>query len=70
MLLVSDTGSPGVDQLVVTTGLRGLTAMEIKIQGSQTGPSFRCVHGGALLNPLQALVQICSSFITNQVRSL
>ena len=42
MLLVSDTGSPGLDQLVVTTGLRGLTAMEIKFKGSQTGPSFRC----------------------------
>ena len=31
MLLVSDTGSPGPDQLVVTTGLRGLTALEVKV---------------------------------------
>ena len=60
MLLVSDTGSPGVDQLVVTTGLRGLTAMEIKFKGPKQD-LHSGVHGGALLNPLQALVQICSS---------
>ncbi len=60
LLLVSDTGSPGPDQLVITTGLRGLTALEVKF----TGPSkdlHSGVHGGALLNPLQALVQICST---------
>ena len=60
LLLVSDTGSPGVDQLVVTTGLRGLTAMEIKFKGPKQD-LHSGVHGGALLNPLQALVQICSS---------
>ena len=60
MLLVSDTGSPGPEQLVVTTGLRGLCALEVKIYGpSQDLHSG--VHGGALLNPLQALVSICSS---------
>ena len=60
MLLVSDTGSPGVDQLVVTTGLRGLTAMEVKLKGPKQD-LHSGVHGGALLNPLQALVQICST---------
>ena len=35
MLLVSDTGSPGVDQLVITTGLIGLTAMEVKLTDLQ-----------------------------------
>lgn len=60
LLLVSDTGSPGPDQLVVTTGLRGLCALEVKIFGpSQDLHSG--VHGGALLNPLQALSRICSS---------
>jgi len=60
MLLVSDTGSPGPEQLVVTTGLRGLCALEVKIYGpSQDLHSG--VHGGALLNPLQALVSVCSS---------
>jgi len=60
LLLVSDTGSPGPEQLVVTTGLRGLCALEVKIFGpSQDLHSG--VHGGALLNPLQALSRICSS---------
>ena len=60
LLLVSDTGSPGGDQLVVTTGLRGLTAMEVKLKGPKQD-LHSGVHGGALLNPLQALVQICST---------
>ncbi|MFL2913070.1 MAG: M20/M25/M40 family metallo-hydrolase [Opitutales bacterium] len=60
LLLVSDTGSPGPDQLVVTTGLRGLTALEVKIFGPKQD-LHSGVHGGALLNPLQALMHICSS---------
>ena len=60
MLLVSDTGSPGPDQLVVTTGLRGLTALEVKLVGPKQD-LHSGVHGGAILNPLQSLVQICSS---------
>lgn len=60
MVLVSDTGSPSPEQLVVTTGLRGLTAMEVRL----TGPKqdlHSGVHGGALLNPLQALSELCAS---------
>ena len=60
LLLVSDTGSPSPDQLVVTTGLRGLTAMEVKIFGPKQD-LHSGVHGGALLNPLQALMHACSS---------
>jgi acetylornithine deacetylase/succinyl-diaminopimelate desuccinylase-like protein len=60
LLLVSDTGSPGPGQLVVTTGLRGLAAMELKVLGP--GQDLHSgVHGGALLNPLQALMGICAS---------
>ncbi len=60
MLLISDTGSPSPDQLVVTTGLRGLTALEIEIKGPKQD-LHSGVHGGALLNPLQAIMRICSS---------
>lgn len=60
LLLVSDTGSPGPDQLVVTTGLRGLAAMEVKIFGPRQD-LHSGVHGGALLNPLQALMRACAS---------
>jgi len=65
LLLVSDTGSPGPEQLAITTGLRGLAAMEIKL----TGPGqdlHSGVHGGAILNPLQALVKICASLHDDQ----
>ncbi|MFP6886723.1 MAG: M20/M25/M40 family metallo-hydrolase, partial [Opitutales bacterium] len=60
MVLVSDTGSPSPEQLAITTGLRGLTALEVKL----VGPSqdlHSGVHGGAILNPLQALAEICAS---------
>ena len=60
LLLVSDTGSPGPEQLAVTTGLRGLTAMEVKIFGPKQD-LHSGVHGGAIMNPLQALMKICSS---------
>ena len=60
LLLVSDTGSPGPDQLVVTTGLRGLAAMEVKVFGPRQD-LHSGVHGGALLNPLQAIMKICAS---------
>ena len=60
LLLVSDTGSPGSEQLAVTTGLRGLTALELRVFGPKQD-LHSGVHGGALLNPLQALMKICSS---------
>jgi len=59
-LLVSDTGSPGPKQLAITTGLRGLVALEVRVSGPKQD-LHSGVHGGALLNPLQALVQACSS---------
>ena len=67
MLLVSDTGSPGPDQLVITTGLRGLTALEVKFFGPAKD-LHSGVHGGALMNPLQALAKICSSLHTETGR--
>lgn len=60
LLLVSDTGSPSPNQLAVTTGLRGLTALEIKIFGARQD-LHSGVHGGALMNPLQAMMKICAS---------
>jgi acetylornithine deacetylase/succinyl-diaminopimelate desuccinylase-like protein len=60
MVLVSDTGSPSPEQLVITTGLRGLTALEVKVIGPKQD-LHSGVHGGPLLNPLQALAEICAS---------
>ncbi|MBT3668499.1 MAG: M20/M25/M40 family metallo-hydrolase [Opitutae bacterium] len=67
LLLVSDTGSPGPEQLVVTTGLRGLSALEVKVFGPKQD-LHSGVHGGALLNPLQALMHVCASLHDNDGR--
>ena len=48
------------DQLVVTTGLRGLCALKSMFLGPKQD-LHSGVHGGALYNPLQALMRICSS---------
>ncbi len=59
-VFLSDTGSPNASQIVVTTGLRGISCLEVEA----TGPKqdlHSGVHGGAVLNPIQALTEICAS---------
>ncbi len=59
-VLACDTGSQREDQLTVTTGLRGITCIEARLKGAD-----RDVHsgifGGSILNPIQALAEICTS---------
>ncbi|MBO94247.1 MAG: peptidase M20 [Opitutales bacterium] len=60
MVLVSDTGSPNPEQIAITTGLRGLVALEALF----TGPKMDLhsgVHGGPVFNPLQAVSEVCAS---------
>lgn len=59
-MLVSDTGSPNTEQLVITTALRGLVDLEIKVRGPKSD-LHSGIHGGAVYNPLQALMEICAS---------
>lgn len=59
-LLVSDTGSPNAEQIVITTGLRGLVSLELKLKGPKKD-LHSGIHGGAVYNPLQALTEICAS---------
>ncbi len=59
-ILVSDTGSPNTEQIVVTTALRGLVDLEIKLRGAKVD-LHSGIHGGAVYNPLQALSEICAS---------
>jgi acetylornithine deacetylase/succinyl-diaminopimelate desuccinylase-like protein len=59
-VILSDTGSPSVDQVVITTGLRGIMGCEIRL----TGPNSDLhsgIHGGAVYNPIQALCELCAS---------
>jgi len=59
-ILVSDTGSPNTEQIVITTALRGLVDLEIKLRGAKVD-LHSGIHGGAVYNPLQALSEICAS---------
>ena len=59
-MLVSDTGSPNTEQIVITTALRGLVDFEIKLRGAKVD-LHSGIHGGAVYNPLQALMEICAS---------
>jgi acetylornithine deacetylase/succinyl-diaminopimelate desuccinylase-like protein len=59
-VLLSDTGSPSVEQLVVTTGLRGICGFEVTLTGPRTD-LHSGLHGGAVYNPIQALTEICAS---------
>ncbi|MDR3228766.1 MAG: M20/M25/M40 family metallo-hydrolase [Puniceicoccales bacterium] len=59
-VLLSDTCSPGGGQIVVTTGLRGIAGFELRVSGPRTD-LHSGLHGGAVLNPIQALAEICAS---------
>lgn len=62
-VLLSDTGSPREDQIVVTTGLRGIVAFEVEVTGPRSD-LHSGVHGGAIRNPIQGLAEICASLHT------
>jgi acetylornithine deacetylase/succinyl-diaminopimelate desuccinylase-like protein len=62
-VFLSDTGIPNEQQMVITAGLRGLVTFEIEA----TGPNSDLhsgLHGGVLMNPIQALVELCATLHT------
>ncbi len=59
-LLMSDTGSPNEQQLVITTALRGLVGLEVRLNGPKSD-LHSGIQGGAVYNPVQALTEICAS---------
>jgi len=60
---LSDTGIPDEKQMVITVGLRGLVTFEIEAVGPKSD-LHSGLHGGVLLNPIQALVDLCASLHT------
>lgn len=60
-VLLSDTGSPREDQIVITCGLRGLVLCDVEVTGARTD-LHSGLHGGVLRNPIQALAELCASF--------
>lgn len=62
-VFLSDTGIPNPGQMVVTVGLRGLLAFEVELTGPKSD-LHSGMHGGVLMNPLQALAELCASLHT------
>ena len=59
-VILSDTGSPRPDQLVVTCGLRGLMMFDLVVTGARMD-LHSGLHGGVLRNPIRALAGVCAS---------
>lgn len=57
---LSDTMLPSMDQVVITCGLRGLTLFDVHVKGAK-GDLHSGLHGGVLMNPIQALAEIIAS---------
>jgi acetylornithine deacetylase/succinyl-diaminopimelate desuccinylase-like protein len=57
---LSDTALPSIDQVVITCGLRGLALFDLHVTGAK-GDLHSGLHGGVLLNPIQALAEIIAS---------
>ncbi|MEO7415398.1 MAG: dipeptidase [Opitutaceae bacterium] len=60
---LSDTALPTPDQVVITCGLRGLTLFDLQVTGAK-GDLHSGLHGGVLLNPIQALSEIIATLHT------
>ncbi|MBL9216455.1 MAG: M20/M25/M40 family metallo-hydrolase [Opitutaceae bacterium] len=62
-IFLSDNGIPTPDRMAVTVGLRGMLAFEVELTGPRTD-LHSGMNGGALMNPLQALAELCASLHT------
>jgi acetylornithine deacetylase/succinyl-diaminopimelate desuccinylase-like protein len=60
---LSDTALPNENQVVITCGLRGLALFDLLVTGARVD-LHSGLHGGVLLNPIQALSEICASLHT------
>lgn len=59
-VLLSDTLSPSTDRIAITTGLRGIVCLNLRLRGPKTD-LHSGIHGGVLLNPIQALAELCAT---------
>ncbi len=66
-VFLSDTALPNEHQVVITSGLRGLALFDLHVTGAK-GDLHSGLHGGVLLNPIQALAEICASLHTPEGR--
>jgi len=59
-VLLSDTQSPSHTRVGITTALRGIVCIEARLRGAASD-MHSGLHGGAVLNPIQALSELCAS---------
>ncbi len=64
---LSDTALPNPQQVVITCGLRGLALFDVHVAGAKSD-LHSGLHGGVLLNPIQALAEILASLHTPEGR--
>jgi acetylornithine deacetylase/succinyl-diaminopimelate desuccinylase-like protein len=62
--LVADTWSLDEKNIVITTALRGIVGCEMELNGQSR--DLHSGYGGCILNPIQALVDICSALHTEE----
>lgn len=62
-VFLSDTLLPRDDQVVITCGLRGLALFDLHVTGPQSD-LHSGLHGGVLLNPIQALAEVIATLHT------
>lgn len=61
LIVISDTGMQGPGRPAVCYGLRGLAGVQIDVKGPK-GDLHSGLYGGAVQNPLHAIVEILESF--------
>ncbi|WP_422124081.1 dipeptidase [Planococcus sp. X10-3] len=61
IIVISDTGMQGPGRPAVCYGLRGLAGIQIDVKGPK-GDLHSGLYGGAVQNPLHAIVEILESF--------
>ena len=61
VIVISDTGMQGPGRPAVCYGLRGLAGIQIDVKGPK-GDLHSGLYGGAVQNPLHAIVEILASF--------
>lgn len=59
-VFLSDTALPNENQVVITSGLRGLALFDVHVTGPK-GDLHSGLHGGVLRNPIQALAEILAT---------
>lgn len=65
IIVISDTGMQGPGRPAVCYGLRGLAGIQIDVKGPK-GDLHSGLYGGAVQNPLHAVVEILQSFRDNE----